>query len=561
MKVAPASAFAYVQEWDDEFLALFPHRYDFIWADYSLPQAQVEWKTESRYPLSDRLMQQGGALYGVRFGAETTYGLLDIDAQSPYHPQHDPFAISRILAALQPLGLVAYLACTSSYSGGLHLYLPFSQPQSSWKLAIALTAQLENSGFKLHPGHLEVFPNPKRYSTNETPCLFNAHRLPLQVGSYLLDNEFQPIWSSQQQFVQQWKLAQHRNTIDSETLKPLLKQVRQRCAFVSHKANKFINDLNIEIAAGWTGFGQTNRLLGRIAMKAYIFHHVLAGGEPLEGQALVDEIVAIARSLPGYREWCRHQHEIEHRAAEWARCIENSRYFHYGDVSGQFRARTVESKLQEVVDHAPVWNQQQLEAARDRIRHAIAEMLETNTLPSLATARFHALLKYGIGGQTLYRHRDLWHPAHLVENPPHPPTSLAEEVDCPETASTSPNPASLFPQDGSNPLLSQASNNSETTDSPASGSNAQMRSPLSSQTAPNNSGIQFVQQILLTIKAQRVAQKGRLPALNPPNPEKQVHSTAKHQAKMQQFLDSGDPILIAEALTCLPGDNLEPHQI
>ena len=97
------------------FLTLFPHRFDYIWAEHSSPDAQVEWKTESRHPLSDRLIQQNSYLYGVRFGAEANYCLLDIDAGSAYHPNHDPLGISRIAAALEPLGLVTYIACTSSY--------------------------------------------------------------------------------------------------------------------------------------------------------------------------------------------------------------------------------------------------------------------------------------------------------------------------------------------------------------------------------------------------------------------------------------------------------------
>lgn len=99
------STFESVQEWTDEFLSLFPHRYDYIWAEHPHPKAKVEWQTETRHSLSDRVMQQGAYLYGVRFGAQTAYCLLDIDAGSTYHPNRDPFAISRIIAALEPLEL------------------------------------------------------------------------------------------------------------------------------------------------------------------------------------------------------------------------------------------------------------------------------------------------------------------------------------------------------------------------------------------------------------------------------------------------------------------------
>jgi len=48
-----------------------------------------------------------------------------IDKGSAYHPTRDRFAWRRLVAALEVLGLVQAVVCTSSYSGGLHLYFPF----------------------------------------------------------------------------------------------------------------------------------------------------------------------------------------------------------------------------------------------------------------------------------------------------------------------------------------------------------------------------------------------------------------------------------------------------
>ncbi|MDX2098570.1 MAG: hypothetical protein SFW36_12400 [Leptolyngbyaceae cyanobacterium bins.59] len=217
-----------MQEFSDDFLTLFPHRFDYIWAEHPNFGEKVEWRTESRHPLSDRLIQQSSYLYGVRFGAETSYCLLDIDIGSLYHPKQDPFAIFYLVAALEPLGLVSYVACTSSYSGGLHLYFPFDQPQCSWKLAIAFSTLLENAGFKLKPGQLELFPDPKPYSINGKPSLFNAHRLPLQIGSYLVDQDFQPVWGTQQSFVQQWRFAQTRNDVETSVIRRILKQTKRQ---------------------------------------------------------------------------------------------------------------------------------------------------------------------------------------------------------------------------------------------------------------------------------------------------------------------------------------------
>jgi hypothetical protein len=316
---------------------------------------------------------------------------------------------------LEAIGLIKYVACSSSYSGGLHLYFPFEQAQSSWKLASVVAVLLETAGFILKPGQLELFPNPKPYTIDQLPSLFNAHRLPMQTGSYLLNQDFEPVWSSQQQFVQQWQQVQSHNSIDSLVSNRLLKQIRRHSYQISGKADKFINDLNAEIELGWTGHGQTNRLLGRITMRSYIFGHILTGGKPLSGQALVTEIVTVARSLPGYQDWCRHQHEIEQRATEWARCIENSHYYPYGEGRGKYRAPKPTTETTESIDTLPNWNEQQTAGARERIRYAIADLLERNCLPATATARFRLLTQYGIGGGSLYRHCDLWHPKHLTD--------------------------------------------------------------------------------------------------------------------------------------------------
>jgi hypothetical protein len=424
------SKFQSVQELDNDFLGLFPHRYDYIWAVHPNPGAKPEWQTETRHPLADRTIQQGSQLYGVRFGTETNYAMLDIDIGSRYHPRQDPFGVDRLLLALEPLGLISHLMLQSSHSGGLHLYFPFEQAQTSWKIALAISTLLENAGFKLYPGQLEIFPNPKPYATDGKPSLFGAHRLPLQMGSYLLDQDYQPVAYSQSRFVEQWTYCTNRNDLDKKQLDRLIKQIKRRCFRLSGKADKFLNDLNAEIELGWTGYGQTNRLLGRIAMRTYVFHHILHGGEPLNGDQLIQAIITIAKALPGYQDWCQHQHEITHRAAEWARCVEESHYFPYGTKAAS------QPKDGETVPTLS-YNQQRLEDARTRIKDAVADLLNQSALSSKATERFKHLLGYGIGGGSLYRHKDLWHPSfissrNLTVDPPanwHSSTNLLDTID------------------------------------------------------------------------------------------------------------------------------------
>ncbi|MBW4474827.1 MAG: hypothetical protein KME45_31285 [Stenomitos rutilans HA7619-LM2] len=158
MRLAPSHAFPSVQESNDPFLALWTHRYDYLWSEHPQPDERPDWQTESRHPLSDRLLQQGAVLYGVRFSPTTRYCVLNVDKGSTYHPNRDRFAWRRLIGALEVLGLVQAVVCTSSYSGGLHLYFPFDTEQKTWAIALAVSTLLENSGFKLAPGQLEVFP-------------------------------------------------------------------------------------------------------------------------------------------------------------------------------------------------------------------------------------------------------------------------------------------------------------------------------------------------------------------------------------------------------------------
>ncbi len=551
MTLTLSRSLTYIHEQENAFLALFPHRFDYIYAKHPEPGQKPNWQTETRYPLSDRALIQGSYLFGVRFGSQTQYSLLDIDIGSPYHPRQDPLAIDRILAALEAIGLVAHIACTSSDSGGIHLYFPFQEAQSSWALAAVMATLLGNAGFTIKPGILELFPNPKPYVTEGHPTLFNAHRLPMQMGSYLLNGDLQPTWSNQQTFVEQWQVAQARNDVNRQCLKQILKQAKRKQYFFSGKADKFINDLNSEIELGWTNYGQTNRLLGRITMRSYIFHHVLSGGIPLTGQTLVDHIVATARSLPGYQQWCRHQHEIETRAEEWAQCIENSHYFPYGDPRGKYQPKLEDSTVEEAVAQLPTWNQRQSESARERIRLAIADLLDKNELPSGATARFQLLVAYGIGGGSLYRHRDLWHPKYLVknmaavENPPHPPASF-EDIPFDRTGEASSRDylTSLFPVSDGNPSPDKAFSDRNPFNSQSTGGN------MASRQSSNHLAAQspYNQPTLFDISAWMEASQEA--AAQAKEQQQRIRSESYQQsqiARMQQFLASGDPILVAEA--------------
>ena len=531
---ASRSPFAYVREWADDFLALFPHRYDYICAKRPQPGEKPIWKTEKKHPLSDRVLRQGKDLYGVRFGQSTNYLLIDIDIASPYHPRQDPQAIPRLLGALEPLALVTPLACTSSYSGGLHLYFPFKEAQNSYQLADATTTLLEHSGFQLAPGQLELFPNRKLYATDGEPSLFAAHRLPLQEpGSYILNGDWESTYTGTSEFVRRWQFAQTRNALTGETLAQVLRtRKRKYDKRLSKNAAKFLSDLDTDIEAGWTGPGQTNYLLGRLAMREYIFHHVINGGSPLEGEALVKAVITIAQALPGYTEWCRHQHELDKKVSEWVRSIAASHYYHYGDAPEPKKSTT------------PNWNQQQQAAARTRITQAIADLLNQNKLPSGITARRNAITQYGISQSTLTKHKDLWHPQFLAA----PLDLLSHQALHPNG-----NDAVPLQQPQAHPegLLHPTTTNKLVTP-PASGAPQQASAGSKLTEAGGCGGIStggglFGAAFPVVPESQDGAteMKATLDALKL---AKAKARAAAYVARMRRYLESGDPILVAEAL-------------
>ena len=558
-----AQSFSYVQEWNTAFLSLFAHRFDYIFAPFPGPGQKPNWRTESRHPLSDRIITQSSALFGLRFGPETRYCMLDIDIDSTYHPKQDPNALGRLLQSLEPLGLVRPLICTSSYSSGLHVYFPFSKPQRSWKLASALATLIEAAGFKIQQGQLELFPNTKNYVAAGSPSLFNAHRLPLQEpGSYLLNNDLEPIWSDQDRFVDLWQQSVAHNDLGKVKIRTVLKQQKRTRHFISEKADKFLNDLNAEVEPGWTGKGQTNRLLGRITMRCFIFHHVIAGGLPLNGQALIQEIVETAKSLPGYRTWCRHQHELMKRVTDWVRSIENSHYFPYGTQQGKYKATTPHS-----IRKPSGWNEQQAKATQQKIQTELERLSNLGQLPDQITQRFQSLTKAGISGSSLYRYKQLWHPKFQTKEDQRDKTLHSSESPParPEGAANWHNPPSL--------LCENACNSSDSKD-------LELLDPLKNESKGRNSlpgkdlGSGDTQDVAITIQ--------KIKAFLAEQPSKPSHTVveqaeiqqqAKEQAMLAQkeaylkrfqgYLRSGEPVLVMEALevlSCQP-ENLDSPEM
>ncbi|WP_348254079.1 hypothetical protein [Leptolyngbya sp. AS-A5] len=384
-----------------------------------MPGERPEWQTESRYPLSDRAIEEGKYLYGVRFGVDTCYVMLDIDIHSIYHPKRDPQILSQILALLEKIGIVEAIVVQSSRSEGINIYIPLDQLIKSWLIALVVQTLLEQAGFKFKFGELEIFPNP-RSSTGPIPTsLYRGHRLPLQNGSFLLNQDWQPISTSQSTFVAQWKFAQRRNQLDLAECERIAFRARHRHPALKGRAQKFYEDLQTEVQPGWTGEGQTNHLLGRIAMLLYIFGSI-DNSMLLTEEGLASEIVATARSLPGYEEFCQHRHEIEKRARDWARdIIADPHYYPY-------KQRSFKTKPPSKNPSEATWNERQRATTRSRIENGRTKLIRQNNYPPTVMGRILAFETLGITRGTLYKHKDLWHPAYTSQ------TQTQDAITAPE---------------------------------------------------------------------------------------------------------------------------------
>ena len=406
------------------FCEYFNHPWNCLLAPVPEPGSKPQWTTQNRYPLQPRNLwatyKDPNIILGLRFDSETRYALIDIDRGSDYHPNNDPEKFQLILQAAEKIGLCRHIPVQSSSSGGLHIYFFLSEPVPTFELACAIKFALLDQGLQLSAGQLEIFPNVKPYSKRK-PTNYNGHRLPLQVGSYLLDTDLQPLTNDISRFLE--VASMHATKQDMSQLREALAaaQQRQKLSYLPNttfKAEVWKRHLETRIHEGWTASGQTNELLKDFGIYGVVW---LA----LSGQQLINYIEKTAINAPGYQQYCSHQHEIGKRAREWAVAVESfySPYCSYPKrsrtYSDTFNKDTSSGAANNIVPLSDRINEQRSAMAQERVKNALSHLEATNTLPTAATARAKALIAttkqlFGvtISHKTLYKqsYLDLWHP-------------------------------------------------------------------------------------------------------------------------------------------------------
>jgi hypothetical protein len=365
-------------------------------------KTKPEWKTEKRYPIKSRVLwqqwQDAAQLIGVRFDDITVYALIDIDINSPYHPRQNPESLSVIQAALETIGIARTVIVRSSWSGGLHIYIPLSEAVSTFNLSVAIKQCLEAQELEIKAGQLEIFPNDKAYGV-VCKIEYRAHRLPLQPGSgsHLLDADLNASSNQLNHFFVAWDSAARGQ--DLVALRSALAIAREN----RHKRVKprklgnveaWRTDLETTLAQGWTGHGQTNHLLKEMGCYGVVFME-------LSGEALLSFMYEQVITSPGYRQWCRHQQEIKMRVRVWGRAVER----YYWPLGSHPKPRP------EGANDIVPFNQRRAAAAQERIRAAVAELEAANALPEQTTQRAVVIAHLArTSHSTLYQNKGLWHP-------------------------------------------------------------------------------------------------------------------------------------------------------
>lgn len=395
--------------------------WDFI---FKAPRLMSKWRTETKYYLNERVfwnkILEDDIILGARFGNTTRHGMLDVDIQGYYHPTKDKNAIRRLIKAYKDIGINKPIFMQSSDSGGIHIYFFLPKAFNSFDVACALKRVARETGFRVEPGILEIFPNTKSYSEDKI-VLHNGHRLPLQEGSYILSEDFEIISNSFTDLAE--LMEESAQAVDLEKFTEAVENAREwykaykrrELGIIkpSNTAQEWEKEAKLTIAEGWTGFGQTNRIILEVGKYFRVF-------KGLSGEKLIVAMVVTVESCPGYKEFCRHQHEIWTRCREWAKIIEPywvplyqypKRNCTYAEMFEM--GRTIAGSRT---------NAMREENATERIKNVVRHIIETlGGLPKKVGDRIKLIQKtskelYNIkfGENTLRKEQNigLWHPKH-----------------------------------------------------------------------------------------------------------------------------------------------------
>ena len=398
------------------FSSFFPYLFNWIKTE----RHKREWKTETKYPLNPRILwekhQDTRQIIGVRFGEQTEYCMIDVDRKSPNHPLNSTKNFDSILKALSSIGLMQPILIRSSASDGLHLYYPIEHQVNTFSLACALRYALESHRLEIGSGILETFPNTKTYNSE-----YMAHRLPLQDGSYIVRDDLYPVSNSIDNFCERWLDAEECQDLEKLIEQMAIARSLYKTKFNQNgKINEWKKELETTLADGWTGKGQTNDLLHKIAQYGRVFMGIV------NLETLINWVTDKATQSNGFTQFCGHKSDLLKRVKEWAKWVHNHN-FPMGNN-------------EEKKEMAGLFRQKQQEAYRERIKEAAKPFSDRNNAIIPIRQMAKAIAKNaGCSQSTLYKNLSLWHPEHLPSVTPDISTSKEVFTDVDASSETSTN--------------------------------------------------------------------------------------------------------------------------
>ncbi len=342
-----------------------------------------------KYLTTDRQWQvwsDRDAVIAPRPGNLTYYVMFDLDWKedkkpSQFHPLAENNRYGELVAALEGMGFCRGLLVKSSDRGaGLHLYYPLIEPVRSYRAAIAIRDYLQSQGITLAAGQLEMFPNVKGWNN-----AYNAHRAPLQQGSYLVDEELTPKTAAIADFISAWDIAAAGQ--DYALLWENLETYRgdRRAAGFGSKTAEAAQRLE----RGYTQEGQTNDLI----MAAGFLGRCRYG---LEGVKLQRYVYQRITTAPGYDRFASE--DSKKRIDRWAVDVAN----HYERRHPVVKSIT---KLEEKTKAGDTNLRRQQDAA-DRIRrglHSARQLIVEHKIRTFRQLLEHIERTFQVSRRTLYK--------------------------------------------------------------------------------------------------------------------------------------------------------------
>ena len=434
------------------------------------------WVTICKHPLNSGgfIKYYGSLLFllGVSFGTQTLYAMLDIDIDSPYHPANNRQAFQKLLDALNRVGLVYPVFVRSSDSGGLHVYFFFPRPLKTFNVATLIHVTLINAGFVPKPGDLEFFPHPKAYTN--TPgeySNYRAHRLPVQPasGSWMVDGWGNPIMNLESlthegqvaMFLREAEKSAQAHSAYIEQIeakldwaytlyKQKIDKYQHLQSRLSEVAQEWKENLELSMMVGWTGYHQTN-----IILPLFVAYGIVFMGLD-DKQKLFNWIHANVLTTRGYKEYCRHQHEIDKRIWAWVDGTLDSEYYvkYCGfpprkGISVHKLIKHLQQKGRKPNEH----NQKLADRTFEQLQGVVKVI---GTLPCLIVeriaviqAKYQELFGTKISNNTLYKknYLSLWNDKNTIVTLVSSPTSMESTEPNSDNGST----ASTF-EEGFSPL-------------------------------------------------------------------------------------------------------------